>query len=206
MVDITTLRATLYELKEYGINVEYALLDAGYCSENNITSLYKSGINFLIRLQNNRKIFLDSLARYKNDALSDSCQYIYNDRVVGIKTIRTKLYDNFGYVYLCVDYSSRNEQLKNFIKGAIDDKLPRVKWSSETDKMGFFALVSSVNINPEDLLPLYYQRQMVEQVFDISKNVGHIIPLAVDTEDTFRGHIMVSFMAICLYLKLNQCF
>ncbi|MDR2461115.1 MAG: hypothetical protein LBE38_10150, partial [Deltaproteobacteria bacterium] len=39
-----------------------------------------------------------------------------------------------------------------------------------------------------------------------SKNVGHIIPLAVDTEDTFRGHIMVSFMAICLYLKLNQCF
>lgn len=206
IVDITTLKATLFELEEYGINVKYAILDAGYCSENNIQALYETGINFLIRLPNNRKIFTDSLYQYGDDALSDLCRYIYNDRVVGIKTIKTKLYGYNGYVYLCVDYDSRNDQIKKFTKGAVADKLPRNQWQTHTDKMGFFALVSSVKIEPENLLPLYYTRQTVEQVFDISKNVGHIIPLATHNEDTFRGHIMVSFMAIILYLKLNQCF
>jgi hypothetical protein len=206
IVDITTLRATLYELEEYGINVKYAILDAGYCSETNIESLYKSGINFLIRLPNGRKIFSNAHKEYKNEALSDFCRYVYNDRIVGIKTIKTQLYGFKGYVYLCVDYDSRNDQIKKFTKEALDDNLPRTEWESQTDKMGFFALISSLKIEPDKLLPLYYTRQTIEQIFDTSKNLGHIIPLATHKEETFRGHIMISFMAIILYLKLNQCF
>jgi hypothetical protein len=176
IVDITTLRATLYELENYGVNVNYALLDAGYCSEKNIEALYESRINFLIRLPNNRKIFTDSFTKYKNEALSDLCRYIYNDRVVGIKRIKTNLFGYNGYVYLCVDYDSRNDQIKKFTKGAVADKLPRNEWINYTDKLGFFALVSSSKIDPKNLLPLYYMRQTVELVFDISKNIGHIIP------------------------------
>jgi hypothetical protein len=206
IVDINTLKHTLYELENFGVNIKYALLDAGYCSEENIKAMYDSGINFLIRLPNNRKIFKDAFNVYKEESLSDFCRYVYHDRIVGIKSIFTSLYGNKGYVYLCVDYSRRNNEIKKFTIDAIDDKLPRKEWSSFTDKMGFFALVSSVKIHPSKLLPIYYQRQTVEQVFDISKNIGHILPLATHNENTFRGHIMLSFMAIILYLKLNKCF
>ena len=131
---------------------------------------------------------------------------MYQNRMVGIKRIYTSLFGHRGYVYLCVDYNARNDQIKNCTKGAIADGLPRGTWSAKTGKMGFFALVSNEKIEPEDLLPLYYTRQTVEQVFDVGKNNVHLLPLRTHTEETFRGHVMLTFMAIILYLTLNQRF
>jgi hypothetical protein len=206
IVDIKTLKATLAELAENGVSVKHAIVDAGYCSEENIEALCEAKIHFLTRLPANRKLYVDAISKYKENVLSDQCRHMYQDRVIGIRRIYTSFYGHRGYLYLCVDYNNRNEQIKKFTKSAIADKLPRRKWSSHTNKMGFFALVSSEKIKPEDLLPLYYTRQTVEQVFDVSKNNTHILPLRTHNEETFRGHIMLTFMAIILHLKLNQCF
>jgi hypothetical protein len=206
IVDITTLKATLLELEELGLSVKQAILDAGYCSEDNIKALLEAKIHFLTRLPINRKLFLDSIPKYRDEVLSDYCRYMYNERVIGIKRIYTPLYGHRGYLYLCVDCNRRNDQIKNFTKGAVADKSPRSQWGSFTDKMGFFALISSIKLEPEELLPLYYVRQTVEQVFDVTKNNTHILPLRTHSEETFRGHIMLTFMATVMYLKLNQCF
>ncbi|MDR2200206.1 MAG: hypothetical protein LBR53_12330, partial [Deltaproteobacteria bacterium] len=137
---------------------------------------------------------------------SDLHRYVYHDGIVGIKRILASLYGNKGYVYLCVDFNKRNNEIKKFTIDALDDKLPRKEWSSSTDKMGFFALASSVKIHPGKLLPIYYQRETLEQLFDISKNKDHVSPLDTHDENTYRGHIMLSFMAVILYLKLNKRF
>ena len=47
-------------------------------------------------------------------------------------------------------------------------------------------------------------RQAVEQVFDVSKNYAELLPLRVHNEDTFRGHLMMSFMATVAYLSINK--
>jgi hypothetical protein len=204
IVDISTLKATLDELKENGVSVKHAIVDAGYCSEGNLKALYEARIHFLTRLPVNRKLYLEAWSDYGKEVLGDQCRYMYQDRMVGIKRIYTSLFGCRGYVYLCVDYNARNDQIKNFTKGAVADSLPRSKWSTKTDKMGFFALVSNEKIEPEDLLPLYYTRQTVEQVFDVGKNNVHLLPLRTHSEETFRGHIMLTFMAIILYLTFNQ--
>jgi hypothetical protein len=206
IVDITTLKSTLNELSEYNISIKHAILDAGYCSEENIKELYQEKIKFLTRLPVNRKIYIDSLNQYGSEVLSDQCRYIYNNRVIGIKRIYKSLYGHRCYLYLCVDYNRRNDQLKKFTKEAIDDRLSRKKWHLYTDKMGFFAIISSEKIEPENLLPLYYTRQTIEQMFDITKNETNIIPLRCHNEDTFRGHIMLTFMATILYIMLNKKF
>jgi hypothetical protein len=206
IVDITTLKTTLDELAENGVSVKHAIVDAGYCSEENIEALYEAKIHFLTRLPGNRKLYVDAIHQYSEEVLSDQCRYMYQDRVIGIKRIYKLLYGHRGYLYLCVDYNSRNDQIRKFTKSAIAEKKPRRKWSSYTNKMGFFALVSSEKIETEDLLPLYYTRQTVEQVFDVSKNNTHILPLRIHNEETFRGHIMLTFMAIILFIKLNHCF
>jgi transposase len=206
IVDITTLKATLDELGEYGVSISHAIVDAGYCSEENIKALYGANIHFLTRLPVNRKLFMNALSQYREEVLSEQCRYMYQDRVIGIKRICTSLYGRRGYLYLCVDYNSRNDQIRKFTQDAIGDKLPRGKWSTHTDKMGFFALVSPEKIEAEELLPLYYTRQTVEQVFDVSKNNVHILPLRTHSEETFKGHVMLTFMATILYLKLNQWF
>jgi hypothetical protein len=205
-VDMTTLEATTRELEEYGINVKYAILDAGYCSKTNIAALRESGINFLIGLPDSGKIFTNAHNEYKTEALSDFCRYAHNDGIAGIKTIETQLYGFKGYVYLCVDYDARNDQIKQFTKEASDDNIPRSEWESQTDKMGFFALISSLKIEPGKLLPLYHTRRTALRIFDTSKILGDIIPFDTNKEEKFGGHVMISFMAKILWLKLNQCF
>jgi hypothetical protein len=206
IVDITTLKATVDELKANGINIKHAIVDAGYCSDGNLKALLESKIRFLTRLPVNRKLYKDALPKYKDEVLSDECRYMYQDRAIGIKRIYSPMYQRRTYLYLCVDYNRRNDQITNFTKSAIDDNLSRDQWKSHTQYMGFFALISTDKLLPGDLLPLYYTRQIVEQIFDVNKNITNLLPLRTHNEDTFRGHIMLSFMAVVLYLKLNQCF
>ena len=60
---------------------------------------------------------------------------------------------------------------------------------------GVFILVSSRRIAKHKILPLYYTRQQIEQIFDIGKNYAEMLPLRVQNEDTFRGHLLLTFMA-----------
>ena len=61
------------------------------------------------------------------------------------------------------------------------------------DKMasqGVFILVSSGKMVKEKILPAYYMRQQIEQIFDIGKNYADMLPLRVQNESTFRGHLL----------------
>jgi hypothetical protein len=206
IVDITTLKSTMNELKENGVSVRHAILDAGYCSEDNVKELYHEKIRFLTRLPTNRKLYKSSLLKYREEILSNDCLNMYQERMIGIKRIYSSIYGHRGYLYLCVDYDRRRDQIAKFYKSAVSDKIPRKEWNSHTDSMGFFGLVSSEKIEPIELLPLYYTRQKVEQIFDVTKTNLHIIPLRIHNEETFRGHILMTFMATVLYSKLNKCF
>ena len=51
----------------------------------------------------------------------------------------------------------------------------------------------------DKILPTYYTRQQIEQIFDISKNYADRLPLRVQNEDTFRGHLLLTFIS-------NDCY
>ena len=50
----------------------------------------------------------------------------------------------------------------------------------------------------------YYTRQQIEQVFDIGKNNADLLPLRVQKEETFRGHLMLTFMATAVLQQLQR--
>lgn len=58
-------------------------------------------------------------------------------------------------------------------------------------RLGVFILLSSEDMGAEEILPLYYTRQQIEQVFDIGKNNADLLPLRLQNEDAFRGHLML---------------
>ena len=57
-------------------------------------------------------------------------------------------------------------------------------------------IISSEDMKPDEILPLYYTRQQIEQVFDISKNYAEILPLRVHSEETFRGVKVKEFFPV----------
>lgn len=204
IIDVSTLITTVSELEQYGISVNHAILDAGYFSEKNAVELFECGIPFMTRLAPNKTVFKDAAPGNLDDLMSQKYAYRYGERLVFIKKIKVNVCGYDAYVYLCIDEDMYLMQHKKTILNAIDDK----KDSNETDaaikRLGAFAILTSEEIVEDKLLPMYYTRQQVEQVFDITKNYADLLPIRVQSEQAFSGHLLISFMATAIMQRLQQ--
>lgn len=204
IVDVSTLCTTIAELSQYGVSVDYAIVDAGYFSEDNVKELYKNKIHFVTRLAPNRKIYKQVVASEQGDILSTKYAIRYGNRLVYLKKVEVNVYGYTGYAYIGVDMDSRNQQFKRAIFHAIDDNLPTDEADARMARLGTFIILSSDNLETKDILPLYYTRQQIEQVFDIGKNNADLLPLRIQCEDTFRGHLMLTFIATAVLQRLQR--
>lgn len=70
-------------------------------------------------------------------------------------------------------------------------------------------LFSTRKIALDKVLPLYYTRDQIEKVFGIGKGEANLLPIRTHSEQTFRGHLLLTFMAtvIIKLMKdvLKQC-
>lgn len=204
IIDVSTLVTTVNELAQYGMSVSHAILDAGYFSEKNAAELFKSGIPFMTRLAPNRTVFKDAADGNLDDLMSQKYAHRYGERLIFIKKVPVNVCGHKAYVYLCIDEDMYLMQHKRTILNALDAK----KDSGETDaavkRLGAFAILASEEISEEKLLPMYYTRQQVEQVFDISKNYADLLPIRVQSEQAFAGHLLVCFIATAIMQNLQQ--
>jgi len=72
---------------------------------------------------------------------------------------------------------------------------PSVYQAMQTE--GLFAVISGREYSCEEILPAYYQRQAAEQAFDFAKNYTKLLPLRTNSMETFRGHLLLSYIAAC---------
>ncbi len=129
IVDVSTLCTTVAELPQYGVSTDYAIVDAGYFSEDNVKELYRNGIRFVTRLAPNRKIYKQVAASELGDILSSKYAVRYGNRLVYLKKTAVDVYGNKGYAYIGMDMDSRSQQFKRAMSHATDDKLS----ADETD-------------------------------------------------------------------------
>ncbi|MDE7203774.1 MAG: transposase [Lachnospiraceae bacterium] len=204
IVDVSTLITTVGELQQYSVSVSQAILDAGYFSEGNAAALFESGIPFLTRIAPNKTIFKEAIKTGLEGLMSQEHAYRYGKRLVFIRKMPMDVCSYRGYLYLCLDEDIYLMQHKKIFLNGIDEG----RSSSETDKVltqtGLFALLSSEDMKEDDLLPLYYTRQQVEQVFDITKNYADLLPIRVQTEESFAGHLMISFIATLVAQQIQR--
>ena len=204
IVDVSTLCTTIAELSQYNVNIDSAIVDAGYFSEPNVKELYDNGIHFISRLAPNRTVFKEVTKKHLDDIDSAKHAIRYGGRLVYMKKDKIDLYGYEGYAYIGVDMDSRSSQVKKTTFNCMDDKLTPEETDLRISKLGLFVLLSSDDMDTKDVLPLYYTRQQVEQVFDIAKNNADILPLRTQNEDTFRGHLMLTFMAAAILQKMQR--
>ena len=127
------------------------------------------------------------------------------DRLLSVKRVEIDLFGHTGYAYIAIDHARREDEIFKYAKNALDSgDISHTDMDEAIKTKGLFILISSEEIETKDVMPLYYTRQAVEQVFDISKNNADLLPLRVHNEETFRGHLMLSFIASVVYLSLNQ--
>ena len=210
IVDVTTLRSTIAELEAFGVKMDYAIVDAGYYSENNIRSLYGEGsddkaIPFLTRLGPNLKLYKQLIAEHANDLAKAKYMLMQRGRLLSVKRVEIDLFGHLGFAYVSLDHARREDEIYKYAKSAINSKeISPDEMDVTIQTKGMFILISSEMIDTKDVMPLYYTRQAVEQIFDVGKNYAELLPLRVHSEETFRGHLMLSFIATVAYLTINR--
>jgi transposase len=204
VIDVTTLKTTLAEAEALGIDIRYVILDAGYYSEENIRLLIKANIPYIIRLKAGNNDYNYLFAKYRKNLDSGDHVINYNGRILHVRRVDYELFGHKTYAYVCIDYDRQRDEMKKYYIEATNKQLKSSTIKMETEKMGFFVLLSSKRLSKIEILPYYYARQTIEQVFDIGKNYADLIPLRVHNEETFRGHLMLSFLVTTIYLMTNH--
>lgn len=121
----------------------------------------------------------------------------YGERIVFIKKNIYEFHGHPVYIYLCIDEDSYTMRHKKTMFDIFDDD-SITDVNLELKKSCLFALLPSEDITENDLLPLYYTRQQVEQVFDITKNYADLLPIRVQSEERFAGHLLLCFIATAI--------
>jgi hypothetical protein len=205
VIDVSTLTRTIFELKESGVNTKFAILDAGYYSSDNIASLYESKVSFVTRLRENLVLYQNLIKEHLPTIETKENFICYNNRYAYIKCVECDLVKGYkAYAFIGLDIDRKNLESKKLFQRAKEDKLRDSDVYDKMSSQGAFILVASRRIAKDKILPTYYMRQQIEQLFDIGKNYADMLPLRVQNEDTFRGHLLMTFIASAVVKKLQD--
>jgi transposase len=205
VIDTTTLTRTMAELKQSGVNIKFSILDAGYYDIENVTCLYNDGISFVMRLKENTVLYKTMLKEHFDSLACPENFISYNDRYAYMKRVKCELLPACpGYVYIGLDLDRRNSEEGKLFKRAKRAGMKDKDVLEHMEKQGIFMLVSSRPIAKDKILPTYYTRQQIEQIFDIGKNYANMLPLRVQSEDTLRGHLLLTFIASVIVKEMQD--
>lgn len=216
IIDVNTIARTVKQLEKMGVDTNYAITDAGYLSDENIELFYKNKVSFLIRMKANKRLYKQIVKDHLETIGKEGTLVKQRSRIVRIKKVPCYLnqeIDNRGkiisqgfpaFAYLCVDEERAALEKLQSVQRVARGKLDIEAFDDENTQNGVFMLVSKRDIPEADVIKLYYTRQQIEQVFDIGKNYAGLLPLNVQKEETFKGHLLVTFIAAVLIQLLSQ--
>ena len=198
VVDVSTVTRTIAELKAMGVNTKFAILDAGYHGHANAEALMDARVSFLTRTRSTFTVYKDLVRDHLAGLECRENAVLYHGRFVYVECHEVALGsggDRRGYAYLCKDSAMRRELERDAARRATEKGTPAAAAFDKLAEQGVFVLVGSRRIAREKLLDLYYTRDQVEKVFEVCKQDAKALPVAVQSEETFRGHLLMCFMA-----------
>ena len=206
IADISTLKTTIAEISELGLKTESAILDAGFCSKENLQFMCSQELDFVTRLPKSHNIFFDLVDELK---VTESIATLvkYGDRIVFIESKETTVYDNKMFVHVILDPNKKAKDMQMAMKNTIDD-IQTTEQASEIDKKlkysGLLILLSKTKIEKEEILPTYYTRQAIEQIFGFAKSNNNLLPLRVHSEKSINGYLMLVFLSLILFISMRE--
>lgn len=206
VIDASTIKRTLSELKSLGVDVKFALLDAGYYNGQNADALLDAGVSFVTRVHSNNKVFTDAVAKYRTCLESKENLVRHNGNLFYVKRIDVTLGskgDRHAFGYLCLDITTQFKENSKVAAKAQDEDLSSAETYDYMQGSGLFMIVATRPIAKDKILPLYYTRNQVEELFRLGKGEGKMLPVSVQSEDTLRGHMLITLISTAI-LKILQ--
>ncbi len=204
IIDVSSLQNTLYELKNYGVNDAYVLLDAGFFSDENIRDMYKNNIDFVVRLPSGRILYKELIQ--KEGAILESKKNLvrYGKRGLFVKEVEIELLNKKAFAYVVQDPMRRGREMARYILDSVDDGVIQEDENYEIINKGIMVVISSFKISKDEIVPFYYIRQTAEVFFGFSKDDLAILPLRVHSHEGIRGFIFLQFLTLIAFTQLKN--
>ena len=203
IVDVSTLTGTIEELKQFGVSICFAIMDAGYFSEQNITPLLESGISFVMRMKSNLNTYKAILHKNAENFETAENAVIFNNRLLYVKKVQTELYGHTVNAYVCMDYDRRYKEKYEYMLTAKEEDKTDAEIDEELKGKGMFVIITPEDVTKDEILPLYYTRQEIEQYFDVGNNLAGLTPIRVHKEEGIRGHLMLVFLVSIVLVTIE---
>jgi len=161
VIDASTIKRTLLELKGMDIDVKFALLDAIYYNGKNADALYDAKVSFVTRVHSNNKVFTEAVKVHCAGLEAKENLVCHNRGLYYIKQVAIMLgtkSDKKAYGYLCLDLTTQSAELRKVAAKAEDGNESPDDIYDHMQEVGLFMLVSSRAVAKECILSLYYTR------------------------------------------------
>ncbi len=211
IVDVTTLERTLCHLSALGINISSCIMDAGYNCADNLDLFYNEDgslkIEFMTRVKAGDATFKRILKEELATLESGENFVQYANRYLFIKKRKVSVGsggNKKAWMYVGLDCPRKNDELHKLFRRAERNSLSQEDVYEAMQHQGIFALITGTEYTIAELLPAYYQRQSAEQIFDFAKNYTKLLPLRIHSEETFSGHLLLSYIGSCTIKMLQN--
>lgn len=96
------------------------------------------------------------------------------------------------------------DESRKYLIAAKEDKRQDADIDEGLKFKGRLIFIASFEVAPSEIIPLYYTRQSIENIFGIMKNDLDILPLRVHSVETFRGYLLLNFIALIVRLSSQR--
>ena len=207
IIDVSTVERLMSILEQYKCSVTYCLADAGYYCKSNIERLLLLGVDFTMRMNPHYNAYKEAVDS-NLEALENPENLInYHGRRVYVKKISSLIgldketgAEKYGFIFLCKDVQSAFDKGSKLSQSKKTKELTNEEYIHLTQRLGVFAIVSTKDLDTEEVLPEYYLRQRIEQYFDYAKNYVKFLPTRVHSEQALRGHMLLALIASFLVI------
>ena len=214
VIDSSTLNRIFRIMKRYDFNITHISGDAGYSCPANIEKIIFCGSDLLMRLNPAYDLYKEAVCNHQEELTVSTFNMEYDihyrNRVVRVIKLQMVIGTGMegeeiqGYVYLCRDMQAYHSKSDHFMNHHTDAGMTAEEILKMCGKFGVFAIVATENLNKEDVIPLYYQRQAIEQFFDYAKNYGKLMPVRNHKMETIHGHMLMSFITTFLMVAIKN--
>jgi hypothetical protein len=205
VADISSLIVAMNEMREYDIDINQAILDAGYYSEDNLNEFSKLNVPFMTRMMPRKGLYEQLINEYVPRLKEPENFATFGHRNLFIKKIPVQLFKSKLNLnsYICLDLEKYKSDSDHYFSN-FDANIAKDEFDLDLLKFGIFIIVSNYDIDKNDILSCYYDRQYIEQFFYYLKNDIDISPLRDRSETSIAAHILISMMATISFVAIDK--
>jgi len=186
--DVSTIKRMIKEVPNNAKMVFIA--DKGFFSKENVQTIEKERIYYIIPLKRNLNII-----RYPK---SYEKFFKFRDRNIQYKDYR--LGKRKLVVYL--DVKLRAEEENTYLDLVSSEKREFSGFKRMKEKFGTLAILTNLEKDPEEIYSLYKQRCEIEKAIDVMKNVLEADKMYLRSEEHVRGYLFVMLVSLMLYYRI----